>query len=541
MIVGSATGKDGIHGATFASEEISNESEAKRPAVQVGDPFMEKLLLEATLEAIQEGLVIGIQDMGAAGLTCSSTEMSAKGKSGMKLYLERVPLREKGMNSYEIMLSESQERMLLVAKKEDEEKLLKIFKKWDLSASTIGEVTDNHIVEVYHHGALKASVPAYSLVLGEGAPVYQREAVEPTYLKEVRSFDGRTITEPRDYTETFLSLLQSPIIGSKRWVFEQYDHMVRTNTVIEPGSSDAAIIRIKGTDKALALKTDCNSRYVYLHPRRGGEIAVAEATRNVVCSGAKPLAITNCLNFGNPYDPEIYWQFREAVLGIGTACRVLETPVTGGNVSFYNEGPTAAVYPTPVIGMLGLVESLEHVMTSYFKDSGDLIILLGKPTGEIGGSEYLFQRTGKLIGDAPSIDLMYEKLLQEFCLTLIHRGLIKSAHDVSEGGLIVSLFESCLNPFQLLGIRVEGVPIDGLRSDFALFGESQGMIIVSASSHHAKHVIDAARSVKVPAYVIGEVTTDGRFSVEGLIDVELEVARNLYEKAIPKAIGEERA
>ncbi len=385
MIVGSSTGKDGIHGATFASEEISEKSESKRPSVQVGDPFTEKFLLEATLEVIKAGLLVGIQDMGAAGLTCSSTEMSAKGKSGMRIDLDNVPLREQDMSAYEIMLSESQERMLMVIKPEHEADVRKIFNKWDLHAIKIGNVIEEDRVKIYHHGELKADVPADVLVLGGGAPVYVRESREPQYLEELHSFHVDALSVPDDFNEGLLGLLRSPTIVCKRWVYDQYDSMVRTNTIQK--SYDASIVRIKGFNKGLALKTDCNARYVYLNPRRGAQIAVAEAARNVACVGATPVAITNCLNFGNPYDPEIYWQFSEAVAGIGDACRALDTPVTGGNVSFYNESPEGAVLPTPVIGMLGLLDDVEKAVPSTFQHEGDMIMVLGRDLGEVGGSE----------------------------------------------------------------------------------------------------------------------------------------------------------
>src|SRR3990172_1780308 len=403
FMVGSATGRDGIHGATFASEELSEDSESRRPSVQVGDPFTEKLLLEATLEAIGTGHVVGVQDMGAAGLTCSSTEMSAKGGVGMNLYLERVPVREEEMTSYEIMLSESQERMLMVVKKGHEETILKIFTKWDLPAVCVGEVVSGNLVSVFHKGELKAEVPAPSLVLGEGAPVYIREAKEPEYLQRTRIFDARSLPELGDYNRMLLKLLGSIRISSRRWVYEQYDSMVRTNTVAG-SSGDAAVVRIKGTTKGISVATDCNARYVFLDPRRGGQIAVAESARNVVCTGAKPVAITNCLNFGNPYDPEVYWQFREAVLGIGDACRAFDTPVTGGNVSFYNEGPGHAEYPTPVIGMLGILDDVDQAIGNFFLDEGHEVVLLGEPKGEIGGSEFLFQTTGTVEGAAPLND-----------------------------------------------------------------------------------------------------------------------------------------
>ncbi|MFQ5633633.1 MAG: phosphoribosylformylglycinamidine synthase subunit PurL, partial [bacterium] len=363
LIIGASTGRDGIHGATFASEEIREGTEERRPQVQVGDPFMEKLLLEATLEMIKQDLIVGVQDMGAAGITCSTSEMSAKGECGMEINLDKVLLREDGMSAYEIVLSESQERMLVVARAGCENDIKDICEKWDLNAEIVGRVRDRSNLVFHHNGELKADIPAECLVLGGGAPVYERESRRPDYLDKLHSFDFTTLKEPDDYCEVLEKLLASPNIASKEWVIEQYDHMVRTNTVVLPGS-DAAVVRIKGTRRALAMKTDCNGRYVYLNPRMGGRLAVAEAGRNVVCSGGKPVAITNCLNFGNPYKPEIYYQFKEAVLGIGEACRALGTPVTGGNVSFYNENPDGAVYPTPVIGMLGVVEDIKHVTTA---------------------------------------------------------------------------------------------------------------------------------------------------------------------------------
>ncbi len=438
MIVGSSTGRDGIHGATFASEEISEKSEAKRPSVQVGDPFTEKLLLEATLEIIKNDWLIGIQDMGAAGISCSTSEMSAKGESGMKINLDKVPLREKGMTAYEIMLSESQERMLCCVKKGYEDRVKEVFEKWDLHCEIIGEVTGDGMLQIDYQGERKATMPPFDLVLGGGAPVYTREQKEPEYLKETRKFDSKTLPEPKDLKETFLKVFSSPNIVSKQWVYHQYDSMVRTNTVVGPGC-DAAVILVKGTNKALAMKTDCNSRYVYLNPKEGTKIAVAESARNIVCSGGVPLGVTNCLNFGNPYKPEVYWQFAQAIAGMGEACRHFDTPVTGGNVSFYNESPETAVYPTPTIGMVGLVEDLKHITTSFFKDEGDVIYLLGEDKEELGGSEYAKVIHNKVAGESPTINLDEEKKLQDTLLNLIRKGLIKSAHDISEGGIVSAL------------------------------------------------------------------------------------------------------
>ncbi|MBN1639352.1 MAG: phosphoribosylformylglycinamidine synthase subunit PurL, partial [Ignavibacteriales bacterium] len=398
MIVGSSTGKDGIHGATFASEEISEKSESKRPSVQVGDPFTEKLLLEATLEIIRSGYVVGIQDMGAAGISCSTSEMSHKGNSGMKIKLDKVPLREKGMTAYEIMLSESQERMLVVVKKGCEDKVKEIFDKWDLNCEIIGEVTDEQILSVDYQGERKVDINPFDLALGGGTPVYHREIKEPEYLSKTRNYNFNSLKVENKIPELFKKIFSSPNIASKKWVYEQYDSMVRTNTIVGPGC-DASVIYIKDLNTAITAKTDCNGRYVYLNPKEGTKIAVAESARNVVCSGGVPLAITNCLNFGNPYKPEMYWVFKQAIEGMGEACRFFDTPVTGGNVSFYNESPDRAVYPTPLIGMVGLIENLKNVTTSFFKKEGDLIFILGEDFEEMGGSEYLKIEYDLVVGD----------------------------------------------------------------------------------------------------------------------------------------------
>ena len=526
ILIGSSTGRDGIHGATFASEEIGDGSQTRRPQVQVGDPFTEKLLLEATLELIEADLIVGIQDMGAAGITCSSCEMAAKGESGMTIELQNVPVREPAMTPYEIMLSESQERMLVVARENCEDHIRAICEKWDLHAATIGSVNRGKNLVVMAAGKVVADVPADPLVLGGGAPVYEREARPPAYLEETRAFDTGTLREPQDYNAVLARLLASPNIAAKEWVYRQYDHMVRSNSVVLPGS-DAGVVRIKGTRRALALSTDCNSRYVYLNPRVGGRIAVAEAARNVVCSGAKPLAITNCLNFGNPHKAETYWQFKEAVAGMGEACRVLGTPVTGGNVSFYNESPKGAVYPTPVVGMLGLVEDLAHVTTAWFKTTGDAVVLLGRTDGQIGGSEYLQLTAGVVAGDAPTLDLQSEKRLQACCLELIYAGLINSAHDTSEGGLAVALAESCfLNPEVALGIEVD-MPITG-RPDFCLFGEDQSRIVISAEQRSVAAILAKAKAMAVPASVIGTVVETPAIHINQIISSDIAGLKHLY-------------
>lgn len=501
MIVGSSTGRDGIHGATFASEEISEKSESKRPSVQVGDPFTEKLLLEATLEIIKNGWLIGIQDMGAAGISCSTSEMSAKGESGMKIDLNKVPLRESGMTAYEIMLSESQERMLCCVKKGFEDNVKEVFEKWDLHCEIVGEVTDTGLLEVYYEGELKAKIPSFDLVLGGGAPVYIRETKEPEYFKETRNFDFNSLEEV-DVHSAFLKVFASPNIVSKRWVYEQYDSMVRTNTIVGPGC-DAAVMHIKESNKALAMKTDCNGRYVYLNPKMGTKIAVAESARNIVCSGGIPLAITNCLNFGNPYKPENYWQFKEAIEGMGEACRFFETPVTGGNVSFYNESPDAAVYPTPTIGMVGLIEKLENITTSFFKKEGDEIYVIGEDFEEIGGSEYLKAIHGYVKGDAPQLDLQVEKNLHTLVLSSIDQKLINSAHDVSEGGIIAALAECCIiNQKGLVGAEVT-IPVK-TRIDFTLFSESQSRVIVSVSPENKTAFEALAAKNSIPVTSIGK-------------------------------------
>jgi len=537
MIVGSSTGRDGIHGATFASEELSEKSESKRPSVQVGDPFTEKLLLEASLEIIRKGYLIGIQDMGAAGISCSTTEMSAKGTSGMKINLDNVPLREEGMSAYEIMLSESQERMLCVVKKGYEDRVSEVFEKWDLHCEIIGEVINEDKLFINYKGKLEAELPPFDLVLGGGAPVYIREQKEPSYIKEKRAFDFSSLPELKNIQETFLKVFSSPNIASKRWVYEQYDSMVRTNTIVGPGC-DSAVIYIKGTNKALAMKTDCNARYVYLNPREGAKIAVAESARNIVCSGGIPLAITNCLNFGNPYKPEIYWQFAEAIGGMGEACRFFDTPVTGGNVSFYNESPDRAVYPTPTIGMIGLVEDLSHITTSYFKNDGDLIYVLGEDKEELGGSEYLKVVHKKVEGNSPQIDLPIEKKLHEVVLELIRKKVINSAHDISEGGIVCALAECCIiNEEKKLGAKVN-IPAKS-RKDFSYFSESQSRIIVSISKDKKDEFEKVLQSANQQFIGLGKVGGSS-LKVNDHINVLLDELADLYYNTIPRIMTGEK-
>ncbi|HRP93760.1 MAG TPA: phosphoribosylformylglycinamidine synthase subunit PurL, partial [Ignavibacteriaceae bacterium] len=537
MIVGSSTGRDGIHGATFASEEISAKSEAKRPSVQVGDPFTEKLLLEAALEIIKNDWLIGIQDMGAAGISCSTSEMSAKGEAGMKINLDKVPLREKGMTAYEIMLSESQERMLCCVKKGYEDRVKAVFEKWDLHCEIIGEVTGDGLLHIDYQGERKATLPPFNLVLGGGAPVYVREQKEPEYLKEMRKFDFQTLPEPKDLKETFLKVFSSPNIVSKQWVYQQYDSMVRANTVVGPGC-DAAVILVKGTNKALAMKTDCNSRYVYLNPKEGTKIAVAESARNIVCSGGTPLGVTNCLNFGNPYKPEVYWQFAQAISGMGEACRHFKTPVTGGNVSFYNESPDTAVYPTPTIGMVGLVEDLKHITISYFKDEGDIIYLLGEDKEELGGSEYAKVVHNKVAGDSPKINLDEEKKLQDTLLNLIKKGSIKSAHDISEGGIVSALAECCIiDQEKQIGCEVE-IPIK-TRKEFSLFSESQSRIIISVSKVKTLDLENELKLSGVKFKKLGEVTGSS-LKLKNLFNVNINELSDIYFNTIPKIMSSEK-
>ncbi len=530
IIVGASTGRDGIHGATFASEEISEESESKRPSVQVGDPFTEKLLLEASLEALKTGAILGIQDMGAAGISCSSSEMTAKSGTGMKINLDLVPQREENMTAYELLLSESQERMLIVAQKGREQEVLDVYEKWDLHAVVIGQVTDTGNVEYWMHGESKAVIPAHSLVLGGGAPVYERETKKPAYLKQKHGFDFSKLEHPLTVEESLKKLLASPNIASKKWVFEQYDHMVRTNTMVGPGPSDAGVVRVKNTKKALVVKTDCNSRYVYLNPRKGGQIAVAEAARNVVCSGGHPLAITNCLNFGNPYKPEMYWVFKEAVGGMGDACSKLNTPVTGGNVSFYNENPESAVFPTPTIGMLGLIDDVDtQLMTAGFKEEGDVIFYIGAERKGLGGSEYLSSIYNLTEGDAPEFNLDFEAKLQEVLLEAIHGGKLNAAHDVSDGGLLVCLVEMAI--FSGLGANVN---LSVLGSDVieVSFSEAQSGVVITVSKDKAEQTAKFFESREIPVHKIGSVKGEV-FEWAGNVKLSVKQLTDIYENAIP--------
>jgi phosphoribosylformylglycinamidine synthase subunit PurL len=536
--VGAKTGRDGIHGATMASAEFDEKSAEKRPAVQVGDPFMEKLLLEACLEVMKTDALVGIQDMGAAGLTCSTTEMGSRGGAGVEIDVALVPQRESGMTPYEIMLSESQERMLLVAKRGREAEVEAVFDKWDLHAVKIGEVTADGMLRVKDHGTVAAEIPNRSLT--DEAPVYERPMVRPAYLDEAQKLDLDVAQRPQpsDPNAALLALLASPTIASKRWMYRQYDHMVQTNTINLPGLG-AGVVRIKGTDRALAMSVDGNGRYCYLDPRRGAMLAVAEAARNVACAGARPLGATNCLNFGNPERPEIMWQFGEAVQGIGEACRALDVPITGGNVSLYNETDGRAIYPTPVIGVVGVLEHADRVLTRRFQAPGDVIVLLGQGRGELGGSEYLKVCYDRVSGLPPSLDLAAERALQALIVTLAGERLVRSAHDCSDGGISTAIAESC---FDTGGVGAE-VSIDGvtvarsapMNDAAALFGESASRIVISVTADDVAAVLERAAAAGVPARVIGQ--TGGnllRIAAGGrvLIDLPIDEAERIYSSAI---------
>lgn len=509
FIVGSATGKDGIHGATFASSDLTDDSAEDLPAVQVGDPFQEKLLLEASLEAIATGQIVGMQDMGAAGITCSTSEMSAKSNTGMTINLDLVPTRQKNMQPFEILLSESQERMLVVCKKGGEKALQAVYDKWDLECVQIGEVTDTGFLEYYMHGELVAKVPAESLVLGGGAPVYQRETRKPTYFELIEQFDPNGVVEIKDLVEVSKKLMASPNIASKKWIYEQYDRMVRTNSMTSVYQADAAVVRIKSSKKAICLTTDCNSNYVYLDPYKGGMIAVSECARNISCSGGIPVAITNCLNFGNPYNPEVYWQFVHALKGMGEACEKFDTPVTGGNVSFYNhtvtKDKTEPIYPTPTIGMLGLMEDISLFTSIDFKEPGDLIYLLGIQNNHIGYSEYLNIIHNVTYVPAPYFNLDEEFQLHKSIQESIRKRYIASAHDVSEGGIFCSLAESCFHNSSFgFNIRIP----EEFRKDIFLFGESQGRAIVTIKANIKAEFELFLQQHKQKHYLLGHVTKD---------------------------------
>ncbi|MFD0960193.1 phosphoribosylformylglycinamidine synthase subunit PurL [Paenibacillus chungangensis] len=497
--VGPATGRDGIHGATFASVELSEESEEKRTAVQVGDPFMEKLVMEATLELINSGIVLGIQDMGAAGLTCSSAEMASKAGNGLELYLDEVPQRETGMTPYEMMLSESQERMLFVIEPQHEEQAMEIFNRWGIICAKVGKVTDDGRLRLIHQGEQVADMPVRALV--DECPVYNQPSAEPQYYRDNAAVDAAGFAEITDLNGTLEKVLASPTVASKEWVYNQYDYMVRTNTAVRPGS-DAAVVTIDGTRKGLAMTTDCNGRYVYLDPEMGGRIAVAEAARNIVCSGAEPLAITDNLNFGSPEKPDVFWQLEKSADGMSEACVKLDTPVIGGNVSLYNENAKGAIYPTPVIGMVGLVHDTDHIMTQGFKSEGDVIILIGETKAEFGGSELQYVMNGAASGRPPVIDLDVEKRVQGAVLGAIQKGLVASAHDLSEGGIAVALAESCISGGKGADVSLTS----DLRPDHLLFSESQSRILLSANPEQAEALAAWLTEQGVAHEKVGTVT-----------------------------------
>ena len=533
-IVGSATGKDGIHGAAFASKDITEDSVNDLPAVQVGDPFQEKLLLEATLEVIKTGAVVGMQDMGAAGIICSNSEMSAKGEHGMRIDLDKVPTRQENMKPFEILLSESQERMLIVVHKGREAEVEAVFDKWDLNCAIIGEVTDTQRLQYYVKGQLVADVPADDLVLGGGAPVYQREYKEPAYFKENQKFKIEDVKEPADLVAVAEHLISHPNIASKRWVTDQYDSMVGVSTMTTNRPSDAAVVAVMGTDKAIVITTDCNSRYVYADPKKGCEIAVAEAARNITCAGGEPVAITNCLNFGNPYNPEVYWQFVSAIQGMSAACIKFETPVTGGNVSFYNQSADGgSVFPTPTIGMLGVMDDISNLMTSDFKQPGDLVYLIGESVNDIASSQYLASWHKILAAPAPYFDLDKEYAMHQVIKQLIKHKVIQSAHDVADGGLYVALVESALP--NKLGFDVE--TDSAIRKDAFLFGEAQGRVVVSIAPDDQERFIEMMATSEVEFSLLGTVNA-GFLNIDEEPFGHITDLKMVYDNVLHEILGE---
>ncbi len=532
IYVGSKTGRDGIGGATMASEEFSDETEEKRPSVQIGDPFTEKLLIEACLEAYEKDLVVAVQDMGAAGLTSSSSEMAAKGGVGIELDLDRVPLREKGMNAVEIMISESQERMLIIGRKGEERRLIRLFKKWGLDAVVVGRVTDSGKIVVKHKGRVVADMPASILV--DDAPLYRRPVKEPSYLHELREFDVFSLPEPRDLKNVFEKLLAWPGIASRQWVYRQYDHMVGTDTVVLPGS-DAAVLRVKGIKQALGVTSDCTPRYCYLDPFTGGMQAVAEAARNLACVGAKPIGITDCLNFGNPEKPEVMWQFVKSIEGMSKALRYFQIPVVSGNVSFYNENEAlgAAVHPTPTVGMVGIVEDVNKIVPAWFTEEEHAIILLGSPGEQLGGSLYLKVVHNLVAGEPPEVDLKAEKALQRTLRELLSRCLVSAVHDVSDGGLAIALAECSVASSDAVGFSVE-VPVY-LRADAALFGEVQARAVVACEPENTYDVMRIARKHGITARFLG--TTGGRYlDFKGMFRISQKRARRIWAEAFERVL-----
>ncbi len=541
---GSKTGRDGIHGATMASDSFDDQSERKRPTVQVGDPFTEKLLLEACLELMANDVLVGIQDMGAAGLTSSSCEMASRAGNGIELDLTNVPRREPGMTPYELMLSESQERMLMVAKAGKEEECIRICKKWDLDVAVVGRVTGDGMLRIKDEGTVVAEIPAKALA--EDGPQYERPYSPPAYQDMLTNLNYDVIpdVDVKDANAALLALLESPTIASKRWIYEQYDHMVRTNTMVRPGS-DAAVVRIKGTNKAVAVTVDCNSRYCLLHPYEGARLAVAEAARNLVCSGAEPIGLTDCLNFGNPERPDIMWQFVLAIEGLKDACEHFRIPIVSGNVSFYNETNGLSIYPTPMLGMVGLIEEADRAMTQWFKQDGDDIILLGATREDLGGSAYLKVVHAREQGSPPFLNLDAEKALHECVLALIRQGVIQSAHDCSDGGLAVALAECCMSGQDRRLGAVLTLNTGRLRKDALLFGESQSRVVVSAKPAQRQTVIECAGRLGVPVAVIGTVTGDrltiflgGERADSPAVDIPVETLHDRWAFSIERMLND---
>lgn len=533
LIIGGPTGRDGVEGAAFASGALGEEGSAKSSAVAIGDPKMGRILREACLELIDKKLVIGMQDMGAAGLTCSTCETSYKANTGIEIDIVYVPRKEKGMSPYEVMLSESQERMLVIIDKHSQKEVKKILAKWKVPMDVIGKVTNDGMVRVKDNGKVVAEVPASALV---EAPVYKRKAARPKYLTQALKLNLNKIKEPRDCSKVLLQLLDNPTIASKAWVYKHGSPKTAKNVVTGPGGSDAGVIAVENSNKAVAVTTDCNSTYCYLDPFKGGEIAVAEAARNLVCSGATPLAITDGINFGNPKNPEVFWQFKQAVLGISKACKALNTPVVSGNVSFNNENPHGSVDPTPIVGMVGVIKDKKKTVTQYFKAAQDVVILLGKNKEELGGSEYMKTLYNAKKGVPPDIDLVLEKNVQKTVLEAVNKGLVQSAHDCSEGGLAVALAESCMsNPAKKLG-AVINIDARKIRKDAFLFGETQSRVILSARKKDVEKIARIAKKNKVPFSVIGKVEGDS-LVINDLVDVPVKDLYDVWGSAIEKKLG----
>ncbi len=534
IYVGSKTGRDGIQGAIMASDSFTEQAEEKRPAVQVGDPFTEKLLLEACLELFKTDCVVGIQDMGAAGLTSSSTEMADRAGTGLEIEIEKVPCREEGMTPYEILLSESQERMLIVLHKGKEKTAEDIFRKWNLDFSIIGKVTDSGNLTIIEENRTVVNIPID--LITSGAPVYERPMKKPDYLEKIEIPCAQNLPEHQDLQKAFLDILRSPTISSKKWVYEQYDYMVSTDTVLGPGA-DSAVIRIKGTQKAVAMTSDVNSRYCYLDPREGSMAAVAESARNLACCGAEPVAITDCLNFGNPENPEIMWQFAQSIEGISEAARIFNTPVVSGNVSLYNETEGISIFPTPTIGMVGLVKDVSKIVRPWFQNPGDIVLLLGGSIGEdIGGSEYLKTEHGKICGRPPAVDLKSGKNLVELLLECTEQSILKSSHDISEGGFAVALAECCFNPDGTRGVSVNPSDINenSLRNDFLLFAETQSRVIASIDPKKMNRMKEISVQFGVPVIVAGAVTDDDRFRIGNLIDMSVSAVFGAWSSGFEK-------